>query len=75
MQRFEPEFDEMKETFERIDTNRSGSIEFEEFMALMREMDHGRSEGAMRLQFATIDTNRDGRISLEEFQAWFGIGR
>jgi Ca2+-binding EF-hand superfamily protein len=75
MQRFEPAFDEIKETFERLDENGNGSIEFEEFTALMLEMDHSRAEGALRLQFTAIDTNRDGRISFDELRVWLGAGR
>jgi Ca2+-binding EF-hand superfamily protein len=75
MRRFDPAFEEMKETFERFDENGNGSIEFEEFMTLMRELDHTRAEGALRAQFATIDTNHDGRVSVDEFQAWIGRGR
>jgi Ca2+-binding EF-hand superfamily protein len=73
--RFEPAFDEMKETFEHIDKNGNGSIEFEEFMALMLGMDRAQSEGTLRAQFAAIDANRDGRIDFDEFRAWFGTDR
>ena len=75
MHDFEPAFDDMKETFARFDKNRSGKIEFGEFMALMREMDHERSEVSLRQQFATIDTNSDGQISFAEFHTWFGADR
>jgi len=75
MQSFEPAFDEMKESFERIDEKGNGSIEFAEFNALVLELDHTRTESAMRRQFARIDTNRDGRISFDEFRAWFGTDR
>jgi Ca2+-binding EF-hand superfamily protein len=75
MRRVDPAYEDMKEAFERIDKDGSGSIEFDEFMKLMRDMDHTRPESALRAQFATLDANRDGHVSLEEFQAWFGTGR
>jgi Ca2+-binding EF-hand superfamily protein len=74
MQRFDPQFDETKESFANFDKNGSGSIEFGEFMGFMLNLDHSRSEGALRVQFAAIDTNHDGRISEAEFQAWLGSG-
>jgi len=72
MRRIDPTPGEMKETFESIDENGSGSIEFAEFTGLMLKMDHERTEAAMRAQFAVIDANRDGRISFDEFRAWMG---
>jgi len=75
MRRFDPAYNDMKETFERIDANHNGTIEFGEFKNLMLDLDHTRTEGAMRVQFASIDANRDGRVSLDEFNAWFGIER
>ena len=75
MRNFEPAYHEMKEAFERFDEDGNGSIEFGEFTALMLEIDHARSEDALRRQFAAIDTNGDGRVSFDEFHAWFGAGR
>jgi Ca2+-binding EF-hand superfamily protein len=72
MQRFDPAFSETKESFETIDEDGSGSIEFGEFSGLMLEIDHARPQGALRTQFAAIDTNHDGRISLDEFRTWLG---
>ena len=73
MQRFGPAFEEMKESFASIDENGSGSIEVDEFVALMLKLDHSRPEGALRMQFVSIDTNHDGRISEEEFHSWLGM--
>jgi len=75
MRRVDPAYEEMKESFETVDKDGSGSIEFDESMKLMRDMDHTRPESALRAQFATLDTNRDGRVSRVEFQAWFGTER
>jgi Ca2+-binding EF-hand superfamily protein len=75
MRRVDPAFEDMKEAFESIDKDRSGSIEFNEFMKLMRDLDHTRPESALRAQFANLDKNRDGRVGIEEFQVWFGTER
>ena len=75
MQRTDPVLDDIRATFDRIDENGSGSIEFGEFMRLMLELDHTRSEAAVRIQFEAIDSNRDGRVSFEEFHHWCSIGR
>jgi Ca2+-binding EF-hand superfamily protein len=72
MQRFDPAISEMKEIFESIDEDGSGSIEFDEFSGLMLKMDHARPPDVLRVQFAAIDTNHDGRISVDEFRTWLG---
>ena len=61
---------EVEETFDSIDTDRDRSITFEEFVALMHEMDSTRTEAEVRRGFDIIDSNRDGRVSFDEFQAW-----
>jgi Ca2+-binding EF-hand superfamily protein len=67
--------DEIEESFERIDENGNCSIEFEEFVSLMLEMDHTKADSALRVQFDAIDSNRDGRVSRDEFRAWCSLGR
>ena len=74
MQYADPELDEIEASFERLDENGSRSIEFEEFVGFMREIDHTRPDGALRVQFDAIDSDRDGRVSLEEFRAWCASG-
>jgi Ca2+-binding EF-hand superfamily protein len=63
-------FDEAEETFDRIDQNGDGFISFEEFAALMLEIDHTRSASALRASFDAIDTSREGRVSFRELRAW-----
>jgi Ca2+-binding EF-hand superfamily protein len=75
MRRVDPAYEEMKETFKILDENGSGSIELDEFMALMRDLDHTLPAAELRAQFSAIDSNRDGRVSFDEFQAWFGTER
>ncbi len=62
--------DEIEEMFDRVDEDGDRSISFEEFSSLMLEMDHARSESALRVSFDAIDANRDGRLSFDEFRAW-----
>jgi hypothetical protein len=62
--------DEIEETFARIDENGDHSISFDEFARLMLDMDHARSQSALRASFDAIDTNHDGCVSLDEFRAW-----
>jgi Ca2+-binding EF-hand superfamily protein len=62
--------DEIEETFARIDENGDRSISFDEFARLMLDMDHAKSESALRASFDAIDTNHDGCVSLDEFRAW-----
>ena len=75
MRHTDPAFDEIEESFERIDENGNRTIEFGEFVALMLEMDHTRSDSALRVQFDAIDSNRDGQVSRDEFRAWCSQGR
>jgi len=75
MQRTDPVVDDIRATFDRIDENGNGSIEFEEFRGLMLELDHTHSESAVRAKFDAIDSNRDGRVSFDEFHRWCSIGR
>lgn len=62
--------DEAQEAFDRIDQDGDGYISFEEFSALILEMDHTKSESALRESFDAIDTGRDGRVTFGEFRAW-----
>jgi Ca2+-binding EF-hand superfamily protein len=75
MQRTDPVLDDIRATFDRIDENGNGSIEFEEFTGLMLKLDHTRASSDLRAQFDAIDTNRDGRVSFDEFHRWCSIGR
>ena len=63
-------FDEVQEAFDRIDENGDGYISFEEFAALILEIDPVRPESALRAGFAAIDTDRNGRVTFGELRAW-----
>jgi Ca2+-binding EF-hand superfamily protein len=62
--------DEAEEMFDRIDENGDQRINFDEYAALMLEMDHTRSAADVRSGFDAIDTDRDGLVSFDEFYAW-----
>ena len=62
--------DELEEMFDRIDENGDRRISFDEFSSLMLEMDHSKTDTALRADFAVIDSDRDGCVSFEEFCRW-----
>ena len=62
--------DEIDESFERIDQNGDRSISFDEFARIMLEIDHARTESALRASFEAIDKDHDGWVSADEFRAW-----
>jgi Ca2+-binding EF-hand superfamily protein len=62
--------DEIEETFARLDKDGDRSIDIEEFMALMLELDRYTSPTEMRARFDAIDQDRDGRVTFDEFRAW-----
>ena len=62
--------------FEMIDVNQDGSIDYNEFVELVRRRGVARGTGhvvsdiELRFVFNSIDTNCDGDISLFEFMEW-----
>jgi len=62
--------DEVEEMFDRIDVDGDGSISFEEFSGLLRDIKHAQPDSEIRASFNAIDTNRDGRVSFDELCAW-----
>lgn len=62
--------DELEQSFDRIDQNGDRSITFEEFSALLLEMDHAMSEAERRTRFNVMDTDYDGRVNYAEFCDW-----
>jgi Ca2+-binding EF-hand superfamily protein len=61
---------EVREMFDDIDENGDRSISFDEFVALLRKLDHAKSETELWASFNAVDTNRDGQVSFDEFCAW-----
>ena len=66
--------DETKELqghFTNIDTDDSGSIDYEEFSRLLRSLGLGRIDDIACLLFESIDKDSDNKINFEEFRAWW----
>jgi Ca2+-binding EF-hand superfamily protein len=62
--------DEVEEMFDRIDADGDKRISFAEYSELMLQMDHAKTDAALRSGFAVIDLDRDGIVSFDEFYAW-----
>lgn len=65
------EREELEENFEFNDLDNDGSIEFDEFVNMMINMEAQMSVDEARIGFQSIDTNNDGVIGLEEFIDWW----
>jgi len=67
---------DVKETFNRIDTNHNGTLEVNELGDLLKEVAGG-GPGAkvnpedVKVVMAEIDTDKNGEVSLEEFTQWY----
>lgn len=62
---------ELKEEFVAADTDRDGSIDFDEFARLMQGLEAGMSRTDLRIGFHEIDTDADGLIDFREFSDWW----
>ena len=62
---------ELQEDFAQADSDHDGRINFEEFSALLADLEAGMSAQELRIGFHEIDTDRDGRIDLREFVTWW----
>jgi len=69
--RNEEQLEELRETFEYNDRDGDGSIELDEFKAMLEELESGMSAEEARIGFRDIDTNDDGLIDFDEFVAWW----
>ncbi len=65
------ELAELRETFDLNDLNGDGVLDFDEFVALMLELDPAMAKPEARIGFDEIDADRDGAIGFEEFVAWW----
>lgn len=63
--------EEIEELFEQNDTDGNGDIDFDEFAALVRDLDQGISPASLEIGFREIDVNKDGRINFGEFLDWW----
>lgn len=65
------EREELEETFQFNDLDNDGSIEFDEFVNMLTNMEAQMSPSEARIGFQSIDTNNDGVIELDEFIEWW----
>jgi Ca2+-binding EF-hand superfamily protein len=63
--------EEIEELFEQNDTDGNGDIDFDEFAALMCDLDERMSPPSLEIGFREIDVNKDGRINFGEFLDWW----
>ncbi len=66
------QLDEIKENFEHFDSDKDGTINFDEFSRLMRALGTGNEDDdARKAGFDIVDSDDNGHIDLEEFIAWW----
>lgn len=64
--------DKLAKTFEKFDSDQSGEIDFQEFIALIAQVEEKtRSKEENLGAFQSIDTDGSGQISKEEFLQWY----
>ena len=63
--------DELRRVFARFDADGDGSIDLEEFRAIIESLGENPSDEVLSLEFAAIDTNADGKVELQEFVRWW----
>jgi sodium/potassium/calcium exchanger 2 len=65
----------VKETFKKIDTNQSGTLEVHEVGNLLKEVAGGAgakiSPNDVKVVMSEIDTDKNGEVSLAEFTSWY----
>lgn len=62
---------ELRDTFDRVDTNGDGWIVGGEFVLLLQTLDPELSREECLLAFEATDADGDGSISFEEFMGWW----
>lgn len=62
---------EVREIFSHFDRDGSGTIDPQEFAALLRALDEDFSDEEIEIGLAAIDRNRNQRIEFEEFLRWW----
>ena len=65
------ELAELRETFDLNDRNGDGVLDFDEFAALMLELDPAMVRHEARIGFDEVDADRDGAIGFDEFVGWW----
>jgi calmodulin/calcium-binding protein CML/plastin-2 len=62
---------ELRETFDYNDTDKDGRIDFDEFVALLDDLEADMSLPECQLGFAAIDVDDNGWVSFDEFVDWW----
>lgn len=65
------EVEELREAFAYNDADQDGSIQFQEFLEMLDQLEAGVRAREARIGFDSIDTNADGAINFDEFVAWW----
>lgn len=65
------EFAQLSEAFNYNDKDKDGSIQFDEFVSMLADLEAEIGPDEARIGFRAIDTNRDGVIELDEFVSWW----
>ena len=63
--------EELNRVFARFDADGDGSIDLEEFRAIIESLGESPSDEVLSLEFAAIDTNADGKVEFQEFMHWW----
>lgn len=67
----EEENQDLREYFDACDHNGDGTIQYEEFVALLHNLGADMEEHDNRIGFGEVDTDRDGAIDFDEFLVWW----
>jgi len=67
----EEQLEELRETFDYNDRDEDGTIELDEFIDMLDELEASMSEEEAKVGFQDIDTNDDGLIDFKEYIAWW----
>jgi Ca2+-binding EF-hand superfamily protein len=62
---------ELRREFKRVDRNRDGKVNYEEFKELLEGLEAGLTEEEMRIGFGEVDQDKDGLIDRQEFVDWW----
>jgi Ca2+-binding EF-hand superfamily protein len=65
------ELADLRESFDKYDSNGDGWIIVGEFATLLSALDQDLSEDECLLAFEMTDGDGDGKISFEEFMGWW----
>jgi Ca2+-binding EF-hand superfamily protein len=63
--------EDVKKLFRKCDTNNNGTIEWDEFCAVLDKLIGEKTLLEKSEIFGQIDTNNSGMISFDEFCAWW----